>query len=93
MELLVLRENLLKNILELNMTKLRDNRVEIPLDFSDAELLVLFKQAHEADMTFNDFVEKALKDYLEQIEYDNILNELDGSSEPGLVQNTWPYPS
>ena len=75
------------------MTKLRDNRVEIPLDFSDAELLVLFKQAHEADMTFNDFVEKALKDYLEQIEYDNILNELDGSSEPGLVQNTWPYPS
>ena len=74
------------------MTKLRDNRVEIPLDFSDEELLVLFKQAHECDMTFNDFVEKALKDYLEQLEYDYILNKLDGSSQHGVVQNTWPYP-
>ena len=75
------------------MIKLADNRVEIPLDFSDEELLVLFKQAHEADMTFNDFVEKALRDYLEQLEYDNILNKLDGPSEHGVVQNTWPYPN
>ena len=74
------------------MIKLADNRVEIPLDFSDEELLVLFKQAHEADMTFNNFVEKALRDYLEQIEYDNLLNKLDGPSQHGLVQNTWPYP-
>ena len=74
------------------MIKLADNRVEIPLDFSDEELLVLFKQAHEADMTFNNFVEKALRDYLEQIEYDNLLNKLDGPSEHGVVQNTWPYP-
>ena len=74
------------------MIKLADNRVEIPLDFSDEELLVLFKQAHEADMTFNDFVEKALRDYLEQIEYDNLLNKLDGSSQHRVVQNTWPYP-
>ena len=74
------------------MIKLADNRVEIPLDFSDEELLVLFKQAHECDMTFNDFVEKALRDYLEQIEYDNLLNKLDGSSKHGVVQNTWPYP-
>ena len=74
------------------MIKLADNRVEVPLDFSDEELLVLFKMAHEADMTFNDFVEKALRDYLEQIEYDNLLNKLDGSSQHGVVQNTWPYP-
>ena len=69
-----------------------DNRVEILLDLSDAELLVLFKLAHEKDMTFNDFVEHVLKEYLEQIEYDNLLNELDGSSQHGMVQNTWPYP-
>ena len=75
------------------MIKLADNRVEVPLDFSDEELLVLFKMAHEADMTFNDFVEKALRDYLEQIEYDNLLNKLDGPSEPRMVQNTWPYPN
>ena len=69
-----------------------DNRVEILLDLSDAELLVLFKLAHEKDMTFNDFVEHVLKEYLEQVEYDNILNKLDGPSEHELVQNTWPYP-
>ena len=69
-----------------------DNRVEILLDLSDAELLVLFKLAHEKDMTFNDFVEHVLREYLEQVENDNILNELDGSSQHELVQNTWPYP-
>ena len=74
------------------MIKLADNRVEIPLDFSDEELLVLFKQAHEADMTFNAFVEKALRDYLEQIEYDNLLNKLDGTSVDAMVPRPWPYP-
>lgn len=75
------------------MIKLADNRVEIPLDFSDAELLVLFKQAHEADLTFNDFVERALRDYLEQIEYDNLLNKLDGTSVDAMVPRPWPYPN
>jgi len=70
------------------------NRTEtIELDLTDAELLVLFKMAHERDVTFNDFVEIVLTEYLEQIEYDNILNKLDGPSEPALVQSTWPYPS
>ena len=93
MELLVLRVNLLKNILELNMIELaEDNRVEILLDLSDQELLVLFKMAHEKDMTFNDFVEHVLREFLKNIENDNLLNELDGSSEPRMVQNTWPYP-
>jgi hypothetical protein len=75
------------------MINLTDGREEIALDLTDQELLVLFKMAHENDMTFNDFVEKVLKDYLDQIEYDNILNKLDGADKPGLVQSTWPYPS
>ena len=70
------------------------NRTEtIELDLTDQELLVLFKMAHERDVTFNDFVEIVLTEYLEQITNDNLLNKLDGSSEPGLVQTTWPYPS
>jgi hypothetical protein len=76
------------------MTTPAKNRTEtIELDLTDAELLVLFKMAHERDVTFNDFVEIVLQEYLDQIEYDNILNKLDGSSEPKLVQSTWPYPS
>ena len=69
-----------------------DNKVEIQLDLTDAELLALFKLAHQADMTFNNFVENVLREYLEQTEYDNILNKLDGSSESGVVQTAWPYP-
>lgn len=76
------------------MITLADNRTEtIELDLTDQELLVLFKMAHERDVTFNDFVEIVLTEYLEQIEYDNLLNKLDGPSEPAVVQTTWPYPS
>ena len=74
------------------MITLADNRTEIVLDLTDAEFLVLFKMAHEADMTFNNFVEQVLRDFLEQLEYDNVLNKLDGTSEHAMVQNTWPYP-
>ena len=76
------------------MITLADNRTEtIELDLTDQELLVLFKMAHEQDLTFNEFVEVALLDFLEKHQNDNLLNELDGPSEPGLVQTAWPYPS
>jgi len=76
------------------MITLADNRTEtIELDLTDQELLVLFKMAHERDVTFNDFVEIVLTEYLEQITNDQIHNKLDGPSEPRLVQNTWPYPN
>jgi len=74
------------------ITLATDNKVEVALDLTDAEFLVLFKMAHEKDMTFNNFVEQVLRDFLEQLEYDNILNELDGTSEHGVVQSSWPYP-
>ena len=41
-----------------------DTRVTIPLDLPEAELMVLFKAAHAEDMTFNDFVEKILREKL-----------------------------
>ena len=75
------------------ITPAKDRTETIELELTDAELLVLFKMAHERDVTFNDFVEIVLTDYLEQIEYDNLLNKLDGPSEPRMVQNTWPYPN
>lgn len=47
-----------------------DTRVSIPLDIPEDELLVIFKAAHERDMTFNQFVEEALKTALEDFERD-----------------------
>lgn len=47
-----------------------DTRVSIPLDIPEDELLVIFKAAHERDMTLNQFVEEALKTALEDFERD-----------------------
>jgi len=74
------------------ITPAKNRTEEIQLDLTDAELLVLFKMAHERDVTFNDFVEIVLTEYLEQIENDNLLNKLDGTSIDAMVPRPWPYP-
>ena len=38
-----------------------DTRVQVPVDFTDEELLVYMKLAHERDITFNQLVEEALR--------------------------------
>ena len=43
-----------------------DTRVQVPVDFSDQELLQYMKMAHEHDMTFNQFVEEALRHAIEE---------------------------
>ena len=44
-----------------------DPRVELPLDLTDAEFLILAKKAHEADMTFNDYVARALEQAIDML--------------------------
>ena len=43
-----------------------DTRVEVEVDFTDVELLQYMKMAHERDMTFNEFVEEALRFAIEE---------------------------
>ena len=43
-----------------------DTRVSIPVDFSDEELLTYMKLAHERDVTFNQLVEEALREAIEE---------------------------
>ena len=45
-----------------------DTRVMVPVDFSDEDLLQYMKLAHERDMTFNQFVEEALRGFLIEVE-------------------------
>lgn len=47
-----------------------DTRVSIPLDFIDEELLKYMTMAHERDMTFNQFIEEALRNILNDLEKD-----------------------
>ena len=44
-----------------------DTRVIVPVNFSDEDLLKYMKLAHERDMTFNEFVEEALRNALEEV--------------------------
>jgi hypothetical protein len=43
-----------------------DTRVSVPIDMSDADLLVFMKMAHDRDITFNELVEEALRQAIEQ---------------------------
>lgn len=56
-----------------------DTRVRVPIDFTDEELLTFMKAAHEKDMTFNQFVEEALKSAIELYK-DDMREEYDFSN-------------
>jgi hypothetical protein len=47
-----------------------DDRVQVPVNFSDEELLKYMKLAHERDMTFNQLVEQALREAIEEYKRD-----------------------
>jgi hypothetical protein len=45
-----------------------DTRVQVPVDFSDEDLLQYMKMAHERDITFNQLVEEALRHAITEVE-------------------------
>lgn len=45
-----------------------DERVKVPVDFSDEDLLQYMKLAHEMDITFNELCERALKAAIDDFE-------------------------
>jgi len=58
-----------------------DTRVSVPVDFTDEELLKYMKMAHDRDMTFNEFVEEALR------------AAIDDFKQQGLVIQSPPFPA
>jgi hypothetical protein len=52
-----------------------DTRVQMQVDFSDEELLAYMKMAHDQDMTFNEFVEQALRAAIEQHKSDKFADD------------------
>lgn len=47
-----------------------DDRVSVPVEFTDEELLTYMKMAHDRDITFNQFVEEALASMIKEYEAD-----------------------
>ena len=52
-----------------------DTRVSVPVDFTDEELLTYMTMAHERDMTFNQFVEQALREAIENVKDGRLTKE------------------
>ena len=52
-----------------------DTRVQVEVDFSDDDLLQYMKLAHERDMTFNEFVEEALRHAITEFETGRLTKE------------------
>ena len=52
-----------------------DTRVSVPVDFTDEELLMYMTMAHERDMTFNQFVEQALREAIENVKDGRLTKE------------------
>lgn len=48
-----------------------DTGILVPLNFTDEELLPIFKLAHEADMSFNDYVNMALRNLVDTLKKEN----------------------
>ena len=57
-----------------------DTRVKVPVDFTDDELLIYMKMAHDRDMTFNQFVEEALKAAIDEFKLRDQIDDLDKKS-------------
>jgi len=63
-------EDILEKINAIVNNKDYDTRVKVPVDFSDEELLQYMKMAHELDITFNELVERALVNAIEEFDKD-----------------------
>ncbi len=58
-----------------------DTRVSIPVDFTDEELLKYMTMAHERDMTFNAFIEEALRHAIDNAKASGLLRDEKTSEE------------
>ena len=64
-----------------------DTRIQVPVDFSDEELLQYMKLAHERDMTFNELVEEALRHAINEVEAGRLTKQ---SAKDWLEENHLP---
>ena len=72
---LEVEDDFIQKVLAIKAGEDYDTRVSMPIDFSDEDLLQYMKMAHERDMTFNEFVEEALRHALEEVNAGRLTKE------------------
>ena len=63
--------------------------VSIPIDLPDEVLMFAFKQAHEKNMTFNDFVNQVLRDFVDKVNQGEYTKEQ--AQQWVLEGGQWPF--
>jgi hypothetical protein len=63
-------EDILEKIAKIIAGEPYDSRVKVPLDIPDEDLLKYMIAAHERDMTFNEFIEEALRHAIDEYNRD-----------------------
>jgi hypothetical protein len=61
-------DDFIQKALGIKEGKKYDTRISIPLTLSDGDMLTLYQRAHEADITVNQYVENALRQFLDNME-------------------------
>jgi hypothetical protein len=61
--------------------------ISVPIDLPDDLLMFAFKQAHEKNMTFNDFMNQVLRDFVDKVKEGSYNKE---DAQDWLAQNNLP---
>jgi hypothetical protein len=62
--------------------------ITIPIDLPDHLLMFAFKSAHEKNMTFNDFMNQMLRDFVDKVN-EGVYNKED--AQRWAVEGSWPF--
>jgi len=61
-------DDFIQKALAIKQGKKYDTRISVPLTLCDEDMLTLYQRAHEADVTVNQYVENALRQFLDNME-------------------------
>jgi ribosomal protein S18 len=84
-------DDFIQKALAIKASEPYDTRVQVQVDFSDEDLLQYMKMAHDRDMTFNAFVEEALRDAIEAVEDGRLTKEDAKKFVVDRAEHPWPF--
>ena len=68
-----------------------DTDVTVPLDLPDDLLMFAFKAAHEQNLTFNEFINQILRDFIDRVESGEITKEQVSKFKMESAGMPWPF--
>jgi len=80
-------DDFLQKALAIRAGESYDTRVQVQVDFSDEDLLQYMKIAHERDITFNQLIEDALRNAVEEVEAGRLTKQ---DAQDWLAKNNLP---